>query len=1117
MLLASPADALWYQDAVIYELHVRAFADSDGDGIGDFRGLIGKLDYLQDLGVTAIWLLPFYPSPLRDDGYDISNYIEINPAYGTLRDFKQFLREARREGIRVITELVINHTSDQHPWFQRARRAKRGSSARNFYVWSDTPERYRDARIIFKDFESSNWAWDPVAQAYYWHRFYAHQPDLNFDNLEVRRAIFSVVDFWLEMGIDGLRLDAIPYLFEREGTNCENLQETHHFLKDLRAHVDRNFTNRMLLAEANQWPEDAVNYFGNGDECHMAFHFPLMPRMFMSIRQEERFPIIDILSQTPAIPGSCQWAIFLRNHDELTLEMVTDEERDYMYRAYADDPQARINLGIRRRLAPLLGNNRRMIEMMNGLLFSLPGTPVLYYGDEIGMGDNIYLGDRNGVRSPMQWSSDRNAGFSRANPQKLYLPVIIDPEYHAEACNVEAQQNNPHSLLWWTKRLISLRKEYRAFGRGTLEMLFPENRRVLAFFRTYENERILVLANLSRQVQYVELDLSAHVGMTPVELFGKTQFPRIGELPYFLTLGPYAFYWFALERRQQPVSVGSWSPPMLTIQAIEGEFDVFDKKGRDALESILPSYLMGRRWFGAKGREIKSAEIVEQVPIPGEGRPAQIRGHLVFVHVEYTEGDPDTYVMTLGVAPSATVPELEQWLAHIVLARFNVKDGSPDGEMVIYDALWDQRFSRALLTAVEKRRRLKGSHGELVATPTQAFKGLMAGTGSGPPGLDPTVLGAEQSNTSVVYGNRAILKIVRRTESGENPDLEIGRFLTAKGFPHTSPTIGSIEYVPHGAATERRSRAMSVAILQGFVPNEGDAWQYTLDNLQGYADHVLTRRSHQQGPPPLPAVLLLDLAECEPPEIAHEMMGSYLESARLLGQRTAEMHLALAGDPDDGDFAPEPFTQFYQRSLYQSMRALTIQVFQVLRGRVIQIPQSVQILDLEKEVIERFHTLLEGRITACRIRCHGDYHLGQVLYTGKDFVIIDFEGEPARPLTERRIKRPAMKDVAGMVRSFHYAAYSTLLGETGTIYHDKAPVLEPWLDFWYAWVSASFLRSYQSVAARASFLPPSRAELDVLLDAFLLEKALYELGYEVNNRPSWVKIPIKGILDLIER
>src|SRR3989440_4382722 len=518
-------DTLWYKDAVIYELHVKTFHDSDGDGIGDFRGLIQKLDYLQELGITAIWLLPFYPSPLRDDGYDIADYYDVNPSYGTLDDFRAFLDAAHKRGLRVITELVINHTSDQNPWFQKSRRAASGSPEREFYVWSDTPEKYKDARIIFKDFETSNWAWDPVAKAYYWHRFYSHRPDLNFDNPAVLEALEKVCDFWLALGVDGLRLDAIPYLYEREDTSCENLPETHDYLRKLRAHVDAKFPDRMLLAEANQWPEDAVAYFGKGDESHMNFHFPLMPRMFMALQMEDRFPIVDILQQTPPIPENCQWAMFLRNHDELTLEMVTDEDRDYMYRVFAQDPQARINLGIRRRLAPLLDNHRAKIELMNGLLFSLPGAPVLYYGDELGMGDNIYLGDRNGVRTPMQWNSERNAGFSRANPQRLYLPIIIDPEYHFEALNVEAQQNNPSSLLWWMKRLIALRKRFQAFGRGTIEFLRPANPKVLAFVRRYRNELVLVVANLSRFVQHLELDLSAHAGLVPEGLFGRRPVP----------------------------------------------------------------------------------------------------------------------------------------------------------------------------------------------------------------------------------------------------------------------------------------------------------------------------------------------------------------------------------------------------------------------------------------------------------------------------------------------------------------------------------------------------------------------------------------------------------------
>src|SRR6187397_1877227 len=521
-------DSLWYKDAVIYQAHVRAFLDSNNDGIGDFPGLTQKLEYLQGLGINTIWLLPFYPSPLRDDGYDIADYENIHPSYGTLADFDRFIEEAHRRQLRVITELVINHTSEQHPWFQAARRAPAGSPEREFYVWSETNRKYQDVRIIFTDTETSNWSWDNTAGAYYWHRFFHHQPDLNFDNPKVLDALLKTMGFWMDRGVDGLRLDAVPYLIEREGTICENLEETHEVLKRIRRELDAAYPNRMLLAEANQWPADVRPYFGEGDECHMAFHFPLMPRMFMAVRQEDRHPIVEILRQTPEIPENCQWAMFLRNHDELTLEMVTDEERDYMYQAYAADPQMRINVGIRRRLAPLLENSRRRIELMNALLFSMPGTPVIYYGDEIGMGDNIYLGDRNGVRTPMQWSTDRNAGFSQANPQRLFLPIIIDPENHYEAVNVEAQQQNLSSILWWTKRLITLRRRFHAFGHGSTEFLYPNNRRVLVFIRRLKDEVILTVANLSRFVQCVEIDLSAFKGKVPVELFGQTEFPPIG-------------------------------------------------------------------------------------------------------------------------------------------------------------------------------------------------------------------------------------------------------------------------------------------------------------------------------------------------------------------------------------------------------------------------------------------------------------------------------------------------------------------------------------------------------------------------------------------------------------
>ncbi|HWN42891.1 MAG TPA: maltose alpha-D-glucosyltransferase, partial [Thermoanaerobaculia bacterium] len=1010
-------EPLWYKDAILYEVHVRAFADGIGDGMGDFRGLTSRLDYLQDLGITAIWILPFYPSPWRDDGYDISDYTEVHPAYGTLKDFKVFLREAHRRGLKVITELVINHTSDQHPWFQRARRAEPGSRWRDFYVWSDSPEKYADARIIFKDFETSNWTWDPVAKSYYWHRFFSHQPDLNFENERVFRAVLQALDFWMDMGVDGMRLDAIPYLFEAEGTNCENLPRTHELLKKLRAHVDAKYPNRMLLAEANQWPEDSIAYFGDpqsGGECHMAFHFPVMPRLYMALRMEDRFPIVDILQQTPPIPADCQWAIFLRNHDELTLEMVTDEDRDYMYRVYASDPRARINLGIRRRLAPLLGNDRRRIELMNGLLFSLPGAPVLYYGDEIGMGDNIYLGDRNGVRTPMQWSADRNAGFSRVNPQKLFLPVITDPEYHYEAVNVELQQGNPHSLLWWTRRLIALRKRHRAFSRGSLEFLYPQNHRVLAFLRRHENESLLVVANLSRFVQHVELDLAAFRGATPVELFGRMPFPQVGDLPYLLTLGPHSFYWFSLE--MEPAALRqrlgrSGSEVEIPELAIQGSWEsCLSGRCKSDLESALTALLPTRRWFGGKARTIRNLEIAESIPLELGQKEGEVNARLILVAVEYTEGEPETYALPLAFAHGKRAEQVLRDWRPAALAR--LRSDSPEGMGLLYDALWDPGFARGLVGAIGRRRRLKGEGRELAASPAAAFREVL-GEGSVP---EPSILKGEQSNTSIRFGDRFVLKIFRRLEEGINPDLEVGRFLSERTtFRHAPPVAGWLE-VRNGR------EPLTLGILHGFVANEGDAWTYTLDILGRYFERVMsTGGDHAFAA--APAEPLVELASREVPTEARERIGIYLQSAQLLGQRTAEMHIALASRPDEPDFAPEAFSLLYQRSLYQSMRTLTGRTFQLLRQQLgvlpdTALPDAEAVLGAQDRVLERFGTLLSGKIPATRIRCHGDYHLGQVLYTGKDFVILDFEGEPARPLSERRIKRSPFRDVAGMLRSF---------------------------------------------------------------------------------------------------
>jgi maltose alpha-D-glucosyltransferase/alpha-amylase len=1098
------SDPLWYKDAIIYELHVRAFRDSNGDGMGDFRGLAEKLDYLQDLGVTTIWLLPFSPSPWRDDGYDIADYEDVHPAYGSLRDFQLFLREAHKRGLRVLTEIVINHTSDQHAWFQRARRSPRGSRYRDFYVWTDNPEKYKEARIIFKDFETSNWTWDPVAKAYYWHRFYSHQPDLNFDNPAVRQAVKDVADFWFDMGVDAFRLDAIPYLYERENTNCENLPETHAYLKELRAHVDKKYPGRMLLAEANQWPEDSVQYFGNGDECHMCFHFPVMPRLFMALRMEDRYPIIDILSQTPPIPENCQWAMFLRNHDELTLEMVTDEERDYMYRVYAQDRQMRINLGIRRRLAPLLGNDRRRIELMNVLLFSMPGTPVLYYGDEIGMGDNVYLGDRNGVRTPMQWSADRNGGFSNANPQRLYLPIISDPEYSLGTINVESQQNNPNSLLWWMKRIIEQRKRFRAFGRGSIQFLHPDNRKVLAFVRSYENERILVLANLSRYPQYAELDLSQWKGQVPVETFGRVKFPLIGESGYPVTLGAHGFYWLSLESvhvRGDSIEVKTGRAPALPTVAIASWSDLLDTRTMNSLTELLPGFLQSRRWYGGKARTLRKVSIYDVIPVP------DIDCYIVMVHMEYTEGDPDVYVLPVGVARDEAARRMEDEHPDTLVAHLSAQDGTAG---VLYGAIWDRRFRDALLGLVARRKRLRGRSGEMLGSHSRQFRSIW---GASHPVLDSTVGSAEQSNTSMIFGDRFILKLFRKVDPGVNPDIEISSYLTAAGFANTPAFGGHIEYRREGGGEIRH-----IAIVQAVVRNEGDAWKLTLDSLSQFFESALAR----QEAPGLPADAHPLAMMNEPvPSLAQEMIGTHLEPARLLGQRTAEMHLTLAR-AESPEFSPEPFTDHYRQGLFHGFTGDANRSLDLLRRQAPHLPDDTaelarKVLARAGEIRERFQPLRATRIPGVRIRHHGDYHLGQILYTGKDFSIIDFEGEPSRALSERRLKRSPLRDVAGMLRSFQYAAYAVLFGQVAGVVPrpEISPALEQWAAFWNAWIGATFVRGYVSTAAGAPFIPESREQFRTLLDVYVMDKAMYEIRYELNNRPNWVRIPLISVLKLL--
>jgi len=1096
-------DPLWYKDAVIYEVHIKSFSDSNNDGIGDFRGLLKKLPYLKELGVTAVWILPFYPSPLRDDGYDIADYLSINPDYGTMNDFRDFLREAHARGIRVITELVLNHTSDQHAWFQRARRAKPGSAWRDFYVWSENPDKYRDARIIFKDFEPSNWSWDPVAKAYYWHRFYAHQPDLNFDNPRVHKAVLRVLDFWLDMGVDGFRLDAVPYLYEREGTNCENLSETYAFLKKLRAHVDGKYPNRLLLAEANQWPEDAAAYFGEGDLCQMAFHFPLMPRMFMAIQMEDRFPIIDILEQTPKIPDDCQWGLFLRNHDELTLEMVTDEERDYMYRVYASDPRARINLGIRRRLAPLMGNDRRKIELMNVLLFSLPGTPIIYYGDEIGMGDNYYLGDRNGVRTPMQWSPDRNAGFSPSNPQKLFLPVIIDPEYHYEAVSVETQSHNPSSLLWWMRRMIDLRKRFKAFGRGSFEFITPDNPKVLAFVRSHGDETVLVLINLSRFSQAVEISTPRFAGFSPEDLFSRNRFPVIKESPYVIILGGYDYHLFQMKKEAETITLKEevLAPEISVKNRWE---NVLEGQPLERLaETILPDYLRKCRWFGGKGRIVNTITVTDRIPISG----ADVTVFLLLIEIAYTEGGTEVVLLPVHYAVQGSARQMLKESPEAVIARLRVDEN----EGILYDGVYNGRFREALFEMVARGKRIRVEGGELAGRRARKFTRLLAG--ASPPAASQ-IIRAEQSNTSILFDNSFFFKLYRRVEEGIHPEEEIGRFLTEiVHFEGIAPFVGALEY--------RRPAAgpVTIAMLQWYIPNHGDAWTFTLDEVTRYFDLVLSRRGDIQEVPPLPPSLLDTDAAAVPPLLQELIGGFYLEMVTLLGQRTGELHLALASRPEGPDFSPEPFSTLYQRSIYQSMRSLARKVIIQLKRNLGRLAPDIRaeaewVLAAEPEILKQHGRFLGRKLSAMKVRIHGDYHLGQVLFTGKDFVIIDFEGEPARAMSERRIKRSPLQDVAGMIRSFHYAAHAVLM-QRAPVCAEDVPYLEPWAEAWYRCCAGVFLHSYLKTVDGAPFMPKEREEIEVMLSAFMLDKVLYELGYELENRPEWVMIPLRGVKDLL--
>ena len=1207
--LGSASDPLWYKDAVIYEIHVRAFADSNGDGIGDFPGLMSRLDYLQDLGVTCLWLLPFFPSPLRDDGYDISNYVDVNPSYGTLSEFKQFLDAAHQRGMQVMIELVINHTSDQHPWFQAARRALPGSPEREMYVWSETDRLYEGVRIIFTDTEKSNWTWDDQAKAFYWHRFFSHQPDLNFDNPRVMEEVLKAMRFWLDLGVDALRLDAIPYLIERDGTSCENVPETHVKIKAIRAALDEEYSNRLILAEANMWPADVRPYFGDADECHMAFHFPLMPRIYMALRQEDRLPITDIMAQTPAIPDSCQWGLFLRNHDELTLEMVTDDERDYMYLAYSADPRMRINVGIRRRLAPLVDNNRRRIELLNSLLLSFPGTPIMYYGDEIGMGDNIYLGDRNGVRTPMQWNSDRNAGFSKCDPARLYFPVVMDPIYGYQVVNVEAQLSDQSSLLHWTRNMIALRKLFQVFGRGTLEFLHPENRKVLAYLRDLKrddgsHETVLCVANLSRFAQPVSLDLSAFAGMMPVEMLGYVSFPPIDKTPYALSVAPYSFLWFELQPAPSPLKV----EPELTPEVreageqvaldllTEGWAGLFAGSGRDLIEAALPSWLIRQRWFGAKSRTIRAVHAAEWIELPAptqaailptSGVPAasSLGEILLLATIDYADGSSDRYQIPLAFTTGNAVEELRANAPLTILATLD----TPTGPAILHDASAREDLRQAMLRVIESEAslpmstvheaaaeiattlmaahtgrpahevesdpesaeiaaRIEATHSIQPEDAAPAFVGHMPGatelpseqeTAPLPPRTSGTASltgkrssafeqargtkalpartgSAEQSNTNFLYGSTLLMKMFRRLQTGLNPDVEIGRFLTEVAhFPRIAPFLGEI------TLSSANGETTTSAMLQGLVENEGDGWQWTLEELRRFFESTAGCPS----PKATPAPASFSADALLPQEIA-DRAGLYVDAAALLGRRTAEMHLALATETDDAAFAAEPLAP---ADLQADARRIDTQIKQTLEAlkagmgqlKDLTADDAATVLTRRIELFARAHAIsapasagldAEGR----RIRIHGDYHLGQVLRAKNDFVLLDFEGEPARTLEERRRKQCPLKDVAGMLRSFSYAAWSGL-DAYAQRHPDAGRALEPWARLWESAVAGQFLLAYKRTIAARPELLPAPAQADALLKAYLLEKALYELLYELNNRPAWVGIPLAGILALTHK
>lgn len=1149
-------DPLWYKDAVIYQVHVKSFLDADNDGIGDFAGLISKLDYIAELGVNTIWLLPFYPSPRRDDGYDIAEYRGVHSDYGSVADVKRFIHEAHKRRLRVITELVINHTSDQHPWFQRARNAKPGSAARDFYVWSDTDSAYSQTRIIFTDTEKSNWTWDPVANAYYWHRFFSHQPDLNFDNPAVLRTIIRIMRFWLDMGVDGLRLDAVPYLIEREGTSNENLPETHAILKQIRAEVDRNYPDRMLLAEANMWPEDVKTYFGDSDECQMAFHFPLMPRMYLALAQEDRFPITDILRQTPEIPPDCQWAVFLRNHDELTLEMVTEEERAYMYNFYAGERRARLNVGIRRRLAPLLKRDRRRLQLLNSLLLSMPGTPVIYYGDEIGMGDNIHLGDRDGVRTPMQWTPDRNGGFSRVDPARLVLPCIMDNQYGYQSINVEAQQADPHSLLNWMKRMLAIRKQYQAFGRGPLKLLYPDNRKILCYLRTYspnapevsptgdssqeshseavsgvadsqhnqgqnqDSQVILCVANMSSAAQAVTLELGEFSGLYPVEMINGSIFPCITAQPYVLTLAPFDFFWFRLTRPEQlaapPEGRQEHKPEYYTLVLADGLGDIFRDEPRHILEqSILPAYLADQAWYRHGQDAALSISLMARLPVNAESdndADSEVNAGAEntdddFLLTQVSSVGEQAYFLPLAKVAdehSASVRPVLNATPTSTLTRMR------QGPVIsmLSDAAALDSFARVLVHHLQQQSRLPAAEGEINFTLHSEWQANL------PRETEISRPAHAQGNSTIIIHDVAAIKLLREMTPAPHPALDMAQHLAQVGFRHTPPLIGSASMI------SQDGKATPWLLAYDFVHHQGDGWQWSLDRLErllkhgegsGVANTELDKEALHSESPDSHA-----LADTSP-------MKELDLFARMLGKRLADLHTALATNSpstDDvssteADFAPETITEQCAQDWHQRISAHLQQILRLLsEPRWHDSPYAEliqQVLARGDELQALVDELAEQAVGEVRTRIHGHLHLAQVLVISGDVMFINFEGDPASSVAQRLAKDHPLRDVASLLRSFTYAA----------AHMEKTDKAKPASEG--AKRRSSLLRAYEqhSIKTLLSSYNQQRgltlADTHCLLRLHMLETALREIAHEARQRPSWLDVPLHGLLQLLQK